>query len=162
MLFSLRLHESLLPLPAINIGWGWVFSFQKKCLGFQFSTERTGFLAEKSGACENLFSELTLRPGCPLSAIPANSFLISAMAFPGLRPWTIKLIDGSMLWYPEIHLGAGLGAVHDGVASVDGEGVSQLVQPGSLLLIPGKERSGITAKRGIKMYSKSLQGTLVP
>merc|ERR1712183_1121253 len=30
-----------------------------------------------------------------------------------------------------------LGAGHDGVASVDGEGVPQLVQPGSLLLIPG-------------------------
>ena len=63
-------------------------------------------------------------------------------------------------------LGAGLGAVHDGVASVDGEGVSQLVQPGSLLLIPGKEISGIKAKSGTKMYSKvfkvlwSRKGTL--
>merc|ERR1739838_738759 len=34
-------------------------------------------------------------------------------------------------------LGAGLGAVHDGVASVHREGVPQLVQPGRLLLIPG-------------------------
>ena len=34
-------------------------------------------------------------------------------------------------------LGAGLRAVHDGVASVHGEGVPQLVQPSSLLLVPG-------------------------
>merc|ERR1719180_465187 len=34
-------------------------------------------------------------------------------------------------------LGAGLGAVHDGVASVDREGVPQLVQPGCLLFVPG-------------------------
>ena len=40
-------------------------------------------------------------------------------------------------------LGAGLRAVHDGVASVHGEGVPQLVQPGSLLLIPGEEMLSI-------------------
>ena len=37
------------------------------------------------------------------------------------------------------YLGAGLGAVHDGVASVDGEGVSQLVQSGGLLFVPREE-----------------------
>ena len=40
------------------------------------------------------------------------------------------------------YLGAGLGAVHDGVASVDGEGVSQLVQSGGLLFVPREETLG--------------------
>merc|ERR1712156_762934 len=39
------------------------------------------------------------RPGSPLSAMPANSFLISAMAFPGLRPLGQVLVQFMMVWH---------------------------------------------------------------
>ena len=43
--------------------------------------------------------EQTFRPGSPLSAMPANSFLISAMAFPGLRPLGQVFVQFMMVWH---------------------------------------------------------------
>ena len=41
----------------------------------------------------------TFRPGSPLSAMPANSFLISAIALPGLRPLGQVFVQFMMVWH---------------------------------------------------------------
>lgn len=41
------------------------------------------------------------------------------------------------------HLGAGLGAVHDGVAAVEGEGVLQLCQALFRVVVPGIDHPAI-------------------
>ena len=42
------------------------------------------------------------RPGSPFLAIPANSFLISAMALPGFSPLGQVLVQFMMVWHLEI------------------------------------------------------------
>ena len=42
-----------------------------------------------------------VRPGSPLLAIPASSFLISAIALPGLRPLGQVLVQFMIVWHLE-------------------------------------------------------------
>ena len=71
-------------------------------------------------------------PGCPFSAMPARSFLISAIALPGFKPYknngmiVNECEDNDIV--RRLYLGTGFSAVHNGVTSVDGEWISELIQ----------------------------------